>query len=54
MREEKAAALLDLDWSKFEGATPTEGVVYPRGDKRADLRARMRRVFAKFRLRQVA
>ena len=33
----------DLDWAKYKGSLPLGGVVYPQGQDRTKLAARMRR-----------
>jgi len=53
-KDKVAAALLDLNWSEFQGATPTEAVVRPQGDRKSDLVTRTRKAFRKANVRQVA
>ena len=48
---EKAKA---LDWSEHASTLPKEGVVYPKGQNRADLIARLREAFRKTKARQTA
>lgn len=43
-----------LNWSEHTSTLPKEGVVYPKGQDRADLVARMRKAFRKTKLRQPA
>lgn len=39
----------DLDWTKFCGGTPREGIVHLKGEKKEDSIKRMREAFRKIR-----
>lgn len=51
MAKSNAAKARELDWGAYEGTLPKEGVVYPKGQDRADLIARIRRAFKKVKIR---
>jgi len=48
------AAAMNLDWSKFPGAVPTEGAVYPKVDEKSELMAQTREAFRGAGMRQIA
>jgi hypothetical protein len=54
MRKMTAAKARELDWSKFPDARPREGVVYPKGQDKTDLVARMRKALTKVKIRQTS
>lgn len=54
MAKSNAAKATNLDWSEHTGTLPKEGVVYPKGQDKADLITRLRRAFSKTKLRQSA
>lgn len=43
-----------LDWSKHASSLPKEGVLYPKGQDRSELIARMEKAFKKANVRQTA
>jgi hypothetical protein len=54
MAKNNIAKAKALDWSEHSSTLPKEGVVYPKGQDRADLIARLRNAFRKTKLRQTA
>jgi hypothetical protein len=54
MGKAKAARPEDLNWSEYEGSLPSQGVVRPQGANKTELAARMRKAFAKAKVRQTA
>jgi hypothetical protein len=54
MRKMTAAEARKLDWQEFPDSRPREGVVYPKGQERASLIARLRKAFARAKLKQTA
>lgn len=54
MAKRNIAKAKKLDWSEHTSTLPKEGAVYPKGQDRADLVARLRKAFEKAGLRQTA
>lgn len=54
MAESNIAKAKALDWSEHSSTLPKEGVVYPKGQDKADLITRLRKIFRKAKLRQTA
>jgi hypothetical protein len=54
MAENNISKAKALNWSEHTSALPKEGVVYPKGQDKADLIARLRKAFGKVKLRQTA
>jgi hypothetical protein len=54
MGKRKAVNAKDLDWSEFASSLPKKGAVYPKGDAKRGLIARLRSAFSRAGVRQVA
>jgi hypothetical protein len=54
MSKRKVTKVKDLDWSEFSSSLPKEGVVYPKGEAKQQLIARLRGAFRRIGLRQTA
>ena len=54
MAKNKAVDPATLDWSKFPGSMPREGVVYPKGKRKSALVERIRHAWRNIKLKQVA
>ena len=54
MRKMTAARAKKVDWREFPDSRPREGVVYPKGEEKADLIARIRSALSKIKFKQPA
>lgn len=54
MNDDVRAAVAAMDWSAHNGSLPKEGAVYPKGQERLEVVARVRHAFSKVKLRQTA
>ncbi len=54
MSKEQARVAKALDWREHTSSLPKEGVLYLKGQEKAELVARLKKAFGKVKIRQTA